>query len=149
MPNALELLKKDHKNVMGMLEDLLKEENSSTQREKLLKTIEKELEVHTQIEEEIFYPAFADRKSSDEEKKLYHEAKEEHRAVEKLVLPDLKKTKVDSNEFLGRAKVLKEMIEHHANEEEDEMFKMAEKSMSEDELKELGKKMEDRKKELM
>lgn len=148
MTNAVELLIKDHENVKGLLEDLLKPDNSQSQRENLLKTIEKELSVHTQIEEEIFYPAFADNKSPDEKKKMYHEAKEEHRAVEKLVLPDLKDTDPDSMEFLGRAKVLKELIEHHVEEEEEEMFPMAKKAMSEDELKELGKKMESRKKEL-
>jgi hemerythrin-like domain-containing protein len=149
MPNAIELLKKDHQNVKGMLEDLLNPDNSQSQREKLLKTIEKELKVHTQIEEEIFYPAFADQKSSADKKKLYHEAKEEHRAVEKMVMPDLKDTDTGGAEFLGRAKVLKELVEHHADEEEDEMFKMATESMSEDELKKLGEKMESRKKELM
>lgn len=149
MPHALELLKKDHENVKGLLADLLKSDNSDSQREKLLSTIEKELEVHTQIEEEIFYPAFAQQKSSDEKKKMYHEAMEEHRAVEKLVMPDLKKTDVHSNEFLGRAKVLKELVEHHAEEEEEEMFAMAKKAMSDDELKELGEKMAARKKELM
>lgn len=148
MASALELLKKDHQNVKGLLEDLLSSDKSDGQREKLLSTIEKELEIHTQIEEEIFYPAFAQQKSSDKTKKMYHEAMEEHRAVEKLVMPDLKKTDVDSNEFMGRAKVLKELVEHHVEEEEEEMFKMAEKSMSQDELKELGEKMEARKKEL-
>lgn len=148
MPNALELLKQDHKNVKGLLADLLESDMSDSEREKLLSKIEKELEIHTQIEEEIFYPAFAQKKSSDEKKKMYHEAMEEHRAVEKLVMPDLKKTEVGSDQFMGRAKVLKELVEHHADEEEEEMFKLAEKAMSKDELKELGEKMEARKKEL-
>ena len=148
MPNAVELLIKDHKNVKGLLEDLMKPDNTKSQREKLLKTIEKELKIHTQIEEEIFYPAFADKNSADEKRQMYHEAKEEHRAVEKLVLPDLKNTDPDTMEFLGRAKVLKELVEHHVDEEEEEMFPKAKESMSEDDLKELGKKLEARKKEL-
>jgi hemerythrin-like domain-containing protein len=76
------------------------------------------------------------------------EALEEHRAVHKLVLPDLKKTDPTSDKFSGRAKVLKELVEHHADEEEKEMFKMAKKAMSTDELKKLGEQMSQRKDEL-
>src|SRR3546814_1785888 len=59
-----------------------------------------------------------------------YEAKEEHRAVEKLVLPDLFKTDAGTVVFAGRAKVLKDLIEHHAEEEEKEMFPRAKKLLS-------------------
>ena len=65
------------------------------------------------------------------------------------MLPDLQKTPVDSEKFSGRAKVLKELVEHHADEEEDEMFKRARKIFPEDELEALGVQLETRKKELM
>ena len=55
------------------------------------------------------------------------EAKEEHRTVDSLVLPDLKQTSPSSVEFAGRAKVLKELLEHHIEEEEKEMFPQAAK----------------------
>jgi len=61
----------------------------------------------------------------------------------------LQKTPVDSEKFSGRAKVLKELIEHHADEEEEEMFKRARKFFPEDELEALGEQLERRKKELM
>src|SRR5690606_3090642 len=109
--------------------------------------IQKELKVHTKIEEEIFYPAFR-KAGGDKELKLYHEAREEHRAVEKLVLPDLKRTNVGSELFSGRAKVLKELIEHHAQEEEEDMFPKARKIMSEEELLIVGQEMSERKVEL-
>lgn len=79
---------------------------------------------------------------------MFFEAKEEHRAVEALVLPDLMKTKPDSETFSGRAKVLKELVEHHADEEEEEMFPEAQKALSQDQLVELGERMAQRKKEL-
>ncbi len=79
---------------------------------------------------------------------LYYEAFEEHRVVSELVLPDLKKTDPTSEKFSGRAKILKELIEHHADEEESEMFKQARKSLSAEELKALGEQMNQRKKEL-
>jgi hypothetical protein len=62
-----------------------------------------------------------------------------------MVLPDLKKTPPTSEKFSGRAKVLKELIEHHADEEEKDMFKKAAKSMSKEELSELGRQMSERK----
>ena len=56
----------------------------------------------------------------------------------------------ENNEDLkGKAKVLKELVEHHADEEEEDMFPRARKLMSRDELRDLGERMEARKKELM
>lgn len=107
-----------------------------------------ELQVHTTIEEEDFYPAFKQAGSKDE-LKMYHEAKEEHRAVEALVLPDLLGTDPGTVEFSGRLKVLKELLEHHIEEEEEEMFKDAQKLMSKEELTTLGKQMEEKKLKLM
>ncbi|WP_206299972.1 hemerythrin domain-containing protein, partial [Pseudomonas viridiflava] len=99
--------------------------------------IEMELFVHTHIEEEIFYPAYK-KAGEKEQAKMYFEAIEEHRAVDALVLPHLKGTAPDSVEFSGRAKVLKELLEHHIEEEEESMFKEAKKLLSAAQLKELG-----------
>ena len=146
--NAIELLKEDHKKVKELLEELTgTTTRAEKKREQLLARIEHELKVHTQIEEEIFYPAFK-AAGGAEHKEMNFEALEEHRAVDKLVLPDLKKTSTTSDQFSGRAKVLKELVEHHADEEEKEMFKMAKKAMSADELKKLGEQMAQRKAEL-
>jgi hemerythrin-like domain-containing protein len=146
--NAIELLEADHEKVRELLSQLVESTSrAEKKRRELLAKIEQELHVHTHIEEEIFYPAFKAAGNS-EHKKMYFEALEEHRAVDELVLPDLKKTDPTSEKFSGRAKVLKELIEHHADEEEDEMFKLARKSMSREELQELGEKMEARKQEM-
>jgi hemerythrin-like domain-containing protein len=146
--NAIELLKSDHQTVRDLLKQL---EQTTPRGEKtrrqLLERISKELRAHTTIEEEIFYPAFRAAGDGDESK-LFFEAKEEHRAVEELVLPDLEKTQVGSETFSGRAKVLKELVEHHADEEEEEMFPRAKKLLSREELLELGERMAERKKEL-
>lgn len=112
-----------------------------------MQKIKKEVLVHTQIEEEIFYPAFRES-SAKEGEKLYHEAKEEHRAVDSFVLPDLENTEPTSEEFQGRVKVLKDLIEHHAEEEEQELFAKAKEAFSEEELEELGQRMSERKQEL-
>lgn len=146
--SAIELLKEDHKKVKGLLGELVETTTrAEKKRRQLLDKIEQELHIHTHIEEEIFYPAFKEAGNS-EHAKVYFEALEEHRAVDELVLPDLKKTSPTSEKFSGRAKVLKELIEHHANEEEKDMFKKAAKAMTREVLAELGKKMTERKHEL-
>lgn len=148
--DAIQLLKDDHKKVKGLLSQLAETSERATKtRQDLLITIQAELEAHTTIEEEIFYPAFKKAGEEKEDDKLYFEAKEEHRAVDKLVLPDLSGTDAGSVEFGGRAKVLKELIEHHAEEEEKEMFPRAKKLLSKDQLMELGSRMERRKEQLL
>ncbi|PTU73469.1 hemerythrin domain-containing protein [Pseudomonas mangrovi] len=151
--NAIELLKDDHQKVLGMLEKLADTtDRAEKTRTELLAKIEKELQIHTQIEEEIFYPAFRQaghEAGKREDEKMFHEATEEHRAVEALVLPDLLKTDPSSTAFAGRAKVLKELVEHHAEEEEKSMFPEARKLLGEGVLKTLGEAMAQRKKELM
>lgn len=146
--NAIDMLREDHDKVRQLLSELAGTTNrAAKKRTELLQKIKKEVQVHTRIEEEIFYPAFRDSDSGDHEK-LFFEAKEEHRAVDKLVLPDLEDTEPTSDEFPGRVKVLKDMIEHHAQEEEKEMFPKAKKSLSAEELEELGERMAARKQEL-
>jgi len=146
--DAIELLKSDHKEVKALLTELAESSTrAGKKRGELLAKIEKELKIHTTIEEEIFYPAFK-KADGAEHAKLFHEATEEHRAVEALVLPDLLKTETATEQFSGRAKVLKELVEHHADEEEEEMFPMAKKTLSKEQLQELGDRMAKRKEEL-
>lgn len=148
--NAIDLLTRDHEVVRDLLSDLSETTDRATKRRQdLLEKIGRELRVHAKIEEEIFYPALRDAARNKEQQKLVHEALEEHRAVEELVLPDLEKTKVDTVQFGGRAKVLKDLVEHHAEEEEQEMFEQARELLSEEELQELGARMQARKDELM
>jgi hypothetical protein len=68
--------------------------------------------------------------------------------VKELVLPDLQDTDVTSEAFGGRAKVLKDLILHHAEEEEEELFPRARKLLGKERLEELGGEMEARKSEL-
>jgi hemerythrin-like domain-containing protein len=145
--DAISLLKKDHATVKQLLSSLeATTERATDRREKLLKQIETEIKTHSRLEEEIFYPAFKEAaRKSDEH--LYYEAVEEHGLVD-IVLPDLKSTSSDSEKFSAKAKVLKDLIEHHAEEEETEMFPKARQVMSADELRELGKDIQARREQL-
>ena len=147
--DAIQLLKKDHEKVRGLLSELSDTTSRAEKsRTELLAKISQELEIHTQIEEEIFYPAFREAAKNAEDREMFHEALEEHHAAGDLVLPDLMETEVTSDRFGGRAKVLKELVEHHADEEEKEMFKRARQLLSDEQLEELGARMEQRKREL-
>ena len=147
--DAIALLKQDHTLVKDLLEQLADSTSRAVKkRGELLQQIHINLKAHTTIEEEIFYPALKEAGKKEEEK-MYYEALEEHRAAEDLVLPDLMKTDPATEQFSGRAKVLKELIEHHIEEEEEEMFKDAKKLLSKEELSDLGARMETRKAELL
>jgi hemerythrin superfamily protein len=148
--DAIKLLTQDHQTVRQLLTQL---EETTTRavkkRADLLAEIAVQLKAHTTIEEEIFYPAFKAAGDKSDDAMMYFEALEEHRAAGDLVLPDLQNTPTDSEKFSGRAKVLKELVEHHADEEEKEMFKRAKQLMNASELKTLGEQLETRKAELL
>src|SRR5438874_3179292 len=145
--DAIALLKQDHNNVRALLKKLESAEEGD-ERLELFSQIENELKVHTQIEEEIFYPAFHQSAEGEKDEHLYYEAVEEHHVVD-MVLPEVRDTDENSDEFAAKAKVLKDLVEHHAEEEETQMFPKARKLMDSSELKELGQQLEQRKMELM
>ena len=148
--DAITLLKNDHvemRDLLGKLEETTA--RALKKRRELILEIEAKLKTHTRIEEEIFYPAFKQARERNDDDKMYFEALEEHRAAGELVLPDLVGTDPSSEKFSGRAKVLKELVEHHADEEEREMFPRAKKLLSKAELAELGAQLEQRKDELL
>jgi len=140
--NAIELLKADHQTVKDLLSQLSDSTDRAVKkRTELLNKLEAEITVHTSLEEEILYPAFKEA-GGKEAAQMYYEAKEEHRTVDSLVLPDLKVTDPSAPEFAGRLKVLKELLEHHIKEEETEMFPKATKLLGKEALTALGEQME-------
>ena len=144
--DALTLLKEDHDKVRELLTKL--EEAEGKSRVATLRTIEQELKVHTKIEEDIFYPAFREAAEKEEDTELYFEALEEHHVVD-LVLPEIMETDSNAGEFAAKAKVLKDLVEHHAEEEEKEMFPRAKKLMKKDQLLDLGQQLAEAKQALM
>lgn len=147
--NAIELLTQDHNNLRALFEELTTTTSRGVKkRTELVRKIEVAIRAHNTVEEEIFYPAFKKAGDGKDDAKMYYEALEEHRAAGDLVLPDLLKTEPDSEKFSGRAKVLKELFEHHAKEEETDMFKRAKALFSKKMLEELGEQIAGRKAEL-
>ena len=139
--NAIDLLKADHEKVKGILSQLSESTDRAVKkRTELLEKLELEVSIHTQLEEEILYPAYK-AAGGKAEAEMYYEAKEEHRTVDSLVLPDLKGTDPTSPEFAGRVKVIKELLEHHIEEEETDMFPHAKKILGKAKLDEFGDQM--------
>ena len=136
--DAIALLRQDHRRVRSLLGALERATSkSASKREALLTTIEQELRIHTKIEEEVFYPAFFDAARKGDDKERYYEAVEEHHVVD-LVLPEIKSTDPSTQQFAAKAKVLKDLVEHHADEEESDMFPRARKLMDRERLVRLG-----------
>ena len=140
--NAFTLLKADHKKVAGILEkiDATTERGVKT-REELFTQLKTELDVHAQIEETIFYPAI---ENADETRDITLEAFEEHRLVKQL-LGELEAMDKGDEQWTARFTVLKEQIEHHVEEEEDDMFPKAKKVLGEEEAEALGTRLEEAK----
>lgn len=144
--NAIELLMKDHEVVRELLEQYEKATKSS-RREELFKKIKEKLIIHTQIEEEIFYPAYKEAVRKKADRKLYFEAVQEHHVVD-LIIEEIAETDSTTEIYAAKAKVLKDLVEHHATEEETEMFPVALEVMPYEELLDLGERLLDRKKQL-
>ena len=142
--DAIELLKQDHEKVSGIFEKLEPTtENAVKTREELFTKLKSELDVHARIEETIFYPAI---KEAGETHDITLEAYEEHRIVKQL-LSELESMSKDEDQWGAKLKVLKEAVEHHVEEEEGEMFKKTRKVLSQEQLDELGARLEAAKKE--
>jgi hemerythrin-like domain-containing protein len=150
--NAIQLLKDDHQKILGLLADLTATATATADADKkrsdLLASFAHEWETHTSLEEEIFYPAFGDAGLDSEDARLHTEALEAHRAADAFLLPDLLRTSPASEHFRGRAKVLKDLIEHHLGEEERSILPRAEKILAAAQLQRLGERMAARRLEL-
>ena len=140
--DAITLLKNDHDKVKELLNELeTTTERGVKTRQELFATIKGELTVHEAIEEEIFYPAL---KSHPKAKGIVLEGYEEHHVVD-LLMGELENLDVSDPTWGAKAVVMKENIEHHIEEEEGEMFKVARRVFDADELEDLGKRMAARK----
>jgi iron-sulfur cluster repair protein YtfE (RIC family) len=137
--NAFELLKTDHKKVSGIFEKLEPTTERATKtREELFAQLKQELDIHAHIEETIFYPVL---KREAETRAITLEGLEEHHVI-KTLLGELDTLGVESEQWTAKLKVLKENVEHHVEEEEDDMFKKAREVLSAEQIEDIGARME-------
>src|SRR4051812_12911170 len=119
-PEPMEMLMEDHRRVQKMFKQFekLKDEDDDQSKRDLVDQACAELKVHTQLEEEIFYPA---AREALEEGDLVAEALVEHNSAKDLIAK-LQEGSADDEEYAATFMVLGEYVNHHITEEQDEMF---------------------------
>lgn len=133
--NAIKLLKQQHREVEALFKRLEKAKSANPRR-KAFEQIADKLAIHATIEEKHFYPSVNRRTTED----LLLEAVEEHLGV-KRVIADLLDLEGNDPTFEAKAKVLKDLVEHHVEEEEKMLFPKVAKLVDEDELETIGSEM--------
>jgi hypothetical protein len=135
--NALDLLKEQHEEVNQLFKKFEKlEDDATAERRELFIMIADRLSAHATIEEQYFYPSIKTEKTED----LLREAVEEHLGV-KRILADLLEMDPSDEQFTAKMKVIQENVEHHVEEEEEELFKLVRKALNADQLLALGVQM--------
>jgi hemerythrin superfamily protein len=143
--DAIKLLTDDHAKVKKLFREYEKLTRKEDQegKEELAQQICKELTVHAQLEEEIFYPAAREAIKDDD---LLNEALVEHSSAKDLI-SEIKSMKIDDPMYDAVVTVLGEYVNHHVQEEEEKMFPKVQKSKMN--LEEIGNEIAERKEELM
>jgi hemerythrin-like domain-containing protein len=141
---ATTILIKDHRMVSGLIMTLeMTPKFSGMARKALFDQIRNSLMVHTQVEEEIFYPAIRNLAFGGESGKV-DEAYREHQTVKDL-LNQMSHMDAPSDEFDRKLMELKQNIQHHVEEEENGMFPLATSRLSSERLEDIGQRIHDRK----
>ena len=140
--NAFSLLQQDHREVETYFDDYETLQNQQ-EKEALALKICLALQVHTKIEEEIFYPAARGALDNPE---LIDEAIVEHAAAKQLIA-EIEAMEVGDQLLDAKMKVLGEQIQHHVEEEENELFPQLQGGKLDPEK--LGQQMAARKQELL
>jgi len=113
--DAIDLLKRDHREAENLFTEFAKAEEDN-QRIELAQRICSDLSIHARVEEELFYPAARDALEQDEASLVY-EANVEHASLKQLI-GEINGSSVDNEMFTARMQVLKEYVQHHVREEE-------------------------------
>lgn len=132
------LLKTDHKKVAELFSKIEKTaERNSEKRQALFDVLYDSLKAHSEAEQEAVYFPLQDRKITHD---IILEGYEEHDLITHL-LDQISQLQPDEESWLPKVCVLKEIVEHHVKEEEDELFKKMKKECDEEELKEMAMNM--------
>jgi len=132
--NATELLKKDHQEALAIISQLEGAGDGAPDMA-LFNQLKSALELHTRLEEQLLYPAL---QNFDETRDQVEESYEEHREVDEL----LAKMSTPGEDWNDQLDDLKSDLEHHIEEEENEMFPKAQSLLGQTRLEEMGRQME-------
>lgn len=135
------MLRADHKKVSQLFAQY-EQARAQEHKRALVDEICSELLVHTQLEEEIFYPAV---KAALQDHDLIPEGIVEHASIKQLI-EQVRGVEPDGEMFDAKVKVMAEFVEHHVKEEQTQMFPKARESGLD--LRDLGRRMAQRKQQL-
>lgn len=143
MTDAISLLKADHKKVKGLFKEAEElGERAFAARLKLFEQIDAELTLHCKVEETLLYPAVKERtEANSEERDEVLEAFEEH-ATAKDVIAKLEALDPKDETYRAKLQVLSDLIDHHVKEEESSFFPHIRRMFDEDELVEIGNRIQ-------
>ena len=134
--DALELLKQDHQKVKGLFKETEGAENSK--KKQLFDQIDTELEIHTHIEETVFYSAM---EKQEELVDMVAEARDEHAEV-RMLLQEIELLGSDLEGLSSKLAELVETVVHHIEEEEGEMFEKVRELFNDEALEQLGNELQ-------
>lgn len=143
--NAIDVLTDDHHKARNIFIDFRKAheaKDTAAMAEAVEKAFE-ELEIHTAIEERVFYPAVKKAGGSSLIETV-DESNEEHHVVD-VLMKEIRDLDPSDDAYAAKMTVLMENVEHHAGEEEKEMFPKVKELFSEDRLEELGEELRNEK----
>jgi hemerythrin superfamily protein len=136
--DIFELIKTDHRKAEEIFSAIESAKSSKT-LDKYFNQLYQELNLHARVEELTFYPTIRNHEGTEE---LLEEAEEEHTEV-KVMLEQMKSMDSSSEEFKEKLSELKEAVQHHVQEEENEVFPQVRKLMSAEELKQLASEFQE------
>ena len=137
--DALNFLKHQHREVEALFKKTMKAE-TPLERQSLFRQIDRDLRVHSVIEEELFYPELRLRAERSEERLEVSIAFEEHGLV-KSTIQGIEQLDPAQEQFVAKLNVLMQLVQHHVDEEESAMFKIAHKVFTKEELEALGNQL--------
>jgi hemerythrin superfamily protein len=140
--NAITMLRRQHREVAELFKHFHKA-RTAKQRREIFEMIADALTIHASIEEKHFYPSVKKKATED----LLLESVEEHLQV-KRVIADLLKVDANNPAFSAKVKVLQDDVEHHVEEEEEELFPKVRKLFSSEDLESLAEAMQETEAEL-
>lgn len=135
MDEFFQMLKKDHKEVKGILAQLEETGNKSKKRDELFQKLKEELVPHMKAKEIAFYQPLLAKKAARE---VTLEGVEEHH-VSDLVFKELENMPKGQDQWAAKLGVFKELLDHHIKEEEGTIFKTAEKVLSQNKFQSILK----------
>lgn len=131
-------LKEDHDKMKKIMDKIAKTSTGSTAtRKKLFMQLKNELFAHAKVEETVFYTSIQSRQNLKED---VLEAYNEHRMIA-MLLDELDTIPKGNDQWLAKFHFLKELVEHHVEDEENEVFPKAEEILSDKKAEELGELM--------